>query len=179
MTIEGDVPVSYEGSLYNLPEFRCGQSINNLCGFLQIRICLPSTLCSSRGGRPFSGPPVAMANPCTRCRFQSIVDIFSANSFFFLSISGISFSLGLCRRTKYCQFKYRFKRNVHHTISGFGQSRVSRTIFSFASSARLSSALHFSKQRGRLGVGLSQNASIPSCVGLFAGCAMMYAIKFR
>ena len=51
-------------------------------------------------------------------------------------------------------------------------------MFSFASSANLYWALHFSHLRGASRVGLSQNASILSDVRLLAGCAMSYSACF-
>ena len=50
-------------------------------------------------------------------------------------------------------------------------------MFSLASKASLYCTFHFSYRRGGSGVGLSQKASIPSGVLLFADCAMSYLTK--
>ena len=69
--------------------------------------------------------------------------------------------------------------NGRSSISGFGPSKVSRIIFSSTSSVNWYCTLHFSQQRGGSCVDLSQKASIPSAVRLFAGCAMSYTIWIR
>ena len=137
-----------------------------MCGFLQFRIRRPSTpmLKKSRDTVFWSARscglsphfmPISIRRRHLFCQF-----IFCWALQFF-------FSFWLSRWTNDCFLIYRLQREVHH-LGIFGPIRVSRIIFSFASNANLFCTLHFFQRRGESGVGLSQIASIPSGVRLFA-----------
>ena len=96
---------------------------------------------------------------------------------FLLTVAGISF-ISDCADEPIIVSSY-MGFNGRSSISGFGPSKVSRNIFSFASSANLYCTLHFSQPRGGSGVGLSHEAPFSSGVRLFAGCAMSYTIWIR
>ena len=141
VTIEGDIPGLYECSLYNLPKFCGGQCTDHYMRILQFRIRSSATRCSSREGRAFCDPRVAMVYLSTLYRLQSIVDTCSANSIFAERCG--HFFLSPIVPTNQLLSLHIWVPTGSSTISSLGPRRVSRMIFSFASSASLYCTLRF------------------------------------
>ena len=121
-------------------------------GFLQFSVCLrPTPMLEEDDRFPFR--EWSWLVPAHDADFNKSLT-FVLPIRFLLSVAGI-FSLSDCTEEPTIVSSY-IGSSGRSTISGFGPSRVSRMIFSFTSSANLYCTLHFSQQRGRSGVGLSQ-----------------------